>query len=240
MFSEIPVFISRWHFSPRNLIDRVHINQTKLISSLSPPLKAWGPHRESEWRFLSVGEESAWAEDRRAFALGSLAQKSERQEDTSLLIYYQVSLLPLRKALAFLIFDDSHLPSIFFPPHFVSPNWKEKFIQGLICEGESEERVCVGGDLPLPFGSLNACDRHYFKTVAKRMSRTRGTHIQTTCPDVPSWWLEAFTNEIPHTAFRHPSPMLLFSGFRSVPQLWRAEELRSALLDLSTGTWLTR
>jgi hypothetical protein len=63
--------------------------------------------------------------------LGKLAL----QEDTSLSIYYQAILSPLRKALAFLIFDDLHLPSISFS-HFVAPNWKENFI---LCKGANEE-----------------------------------------------------------------------------------------------------
>lgn len=157
------------------MIEFISIKQNSFPHSLLPSRHEAHIGKLSE-RFLSVGKESAGAGERRALALGNLAQKRGRQEDMSLLIYYQVSLPPLRKALAFLIFDDSHLPSIFFPPHFVSPNWKEEFIQGLICKGESEERRCVGDDLPLPFGGLSACDRHCFKTVGK-MPRTRKTHI---------------------------------------------------------------
>lgn len=115
MFSEIPASVSQWHFSPRNLIDRVHINQTKLISSLFPPLKAWGPHWESEWRDFCLLVWSQHDLGRGGPCFGKLVQACRRQEDTSLLIYYQVSFPPLRKALAFLIFDDSHLPSVFFP-----------------------------------------------------------------------------------------------------------------------------
>lgn len=154
MFSEIPGFVSQWHFSPRNLIDRSHIDQTKLISPLLPPLKAWGPHWESEWRGFCL-----WARKRRHLgerggsSLGeSWHRRAGRQEDTSLLIYYQVGFPPLRKALAFLIFDDSHLPSIFFFSCSVSPNWKKKTIRGLFCKGTSEESRYMEYDLPLPFG----------------------------------------------------------------------------------------
>jgi hypothetical protein len=99
------------------LIEFISIKQNSFPHSLLPSRHEARIRKLSE-RFLSVGGESARAGERRALALGSLAQKSRRREDMSLLIYYQVSLPPLRRALAFLIFDDSHLPSIFFSPSF--------------------------------------------------------------------------------------------------------------------------
>lgn len=75
---------------------------------------------------------------------------TDEQEDTSLSIYYQAILSPSRKAVAFVIYDDSHLGSISFS-HFVPPTWKEMFIQWLICKGASEERWCVDQTLPCFF-----------------------------------------------------------------------------------------
>lgn len=83
---------------------------------------------------------------------------TDEREDTSLSIYYQAILSPWRKALEFLIYDDSHSGSISFS-HVVTPTWKKTFIQWLICKGASEEKWCVDKDPPWLF-SRGRCPCH--------------------------------------------------------------------------------
>lgn len=185
MFSEIPGFVSQWHFSPRNLIDRSHIDQTKLISTLLPPLKAWGPHWESEWRDFCLWERRRHdLGERGGSSLGeSWHRRAGRQEDTSLLIYCQVSFPPLRKALAFLIFDDSHLPSSFFLL-FCFSQLEEKKTSG---DSFAKEQVKRADIRSMTFPRLlgyKCLWQTLFQDSSENAWKQRNPH-QIICPDIP-------------------------------------------------------
>lgn len=135
------------------MIEFISIKQNSFPRSFLPSRRE-AHTGNPEWRGFCL-----WARrrhdlgERGGSSLGeSWHRRAGRQEDTSLLISYQVSFPPLRKALAFLIFDDSHLPSIFSFSYSISPSWKKKIIQGLFCKGTSEESRYMEDDLPLPFG----------------------------------------------------------------------------------------
>ena len=134
---------------------------------------------------------------------------TDEREDTSLSIYYQAILSSWRKALAFLICNDSHLRSISFS-HFVTPTWKEMFIRWLICKGASEERWCVDEDPPLLFFRVGACDTQLFQCCGEAATESEKHSHKCICHCACSfhanclcWKLGACKYKLTYTCFRH-------------------------------------
>lgn len=120
------VYVLHWHLSPSNLIDGVHISQTKLISPRSFSLRC-GPltGRQGGGSVHPLLRSRFGLRRSKGLCFGKAS--TDEQQETSLSIYYQAILSSWRKALAFLIYNDSHLRSISFS-HFVTPTWKETFV----------------------------------------------------------------------------------------------------------------
>lgn len=101
----------------------VHISQTKLISPRSLSRRC-GPltGRQGGGSVHPLLRSRFGLRRSKGLCFGKAS--TDEQQETSLSIYYQAILSSWRKALALLIYNDSHLRSISCS-HLVTPTWKE-------------------------------------------------------------------------------------------------------------------
>lgn len=95
---------------------------------------------------------------------------TDEQEDTALSIYYEAVLSSSRKALAFVIYEDSHLGSISLF-HCIAPTWK--CIPRLICKEAGYGRGCIDADTPLLFFRVGARDTQLFRSCGEAAQNLR-------------------------------------------------------------------